>query len=600
LAIVGAEDNVGTAETLASGDISNDSTPALVGTITGELGAGEMIIVYDGLQALGAATLTQTGWRFAVQSAGNGEHVYTARVEDAAGNAGAASVAFNLSVNATPPASTATITGVLDDSGSVTGAVTTGTGDDTTPTLSGAIVGTSAPGDIVTLYDNGNLIGSVEVTGASWSFTPVTPLAEGSHSFTAVIENSAGSPSAASTAVAYTVDTTPPAAPVITTVTDNVGSITGALVGGSTTNDATLQIDGTAAALSTVRIFNGQTLLGQTSASESGAWSFTTTALTDGAAYLLSATASDASGNASGPSATFAVTIDTSAPALPGVSAVATDNVVNSEEKLAGVVVSGTAESGSSVAVIWGTSTLMTTAVNNAWSVTFSAGQVPDDGNVNINVVATDATGNASAAAVQSVSVDSSAPEQPTLANIAGDNVVNAAEKAAGVAVTGSAEAGATVTVVWGAVTKIVTASESSTWTASFATGEIPVDSPTTAISATAEDAAGNFSLAAFTVVAVDATAPAATLAIVGAEDNVGTPETLESGAITNDNTPALLGTITGPLNEGEMIVVYDGQQALGAATLTQTGWRFAVQTSSNGDHVYTARVEDAAGNAGA
>jgi hypothetical protein len=509
LAITGAEDNVGTAQTLASNDTTNDNTPVLLGTLTGSLDMGETIVVYDGQVALGAATLTQTGWQFAVPTAGNGVHVYTARVEDAAGNPGAASTAFNLSVNAMPPASTATITGIQDDSGSVTGAFTTGSSDDTTPTLSGAIVGTPATGDLVRIYDNGNLIGTGEVSGASWSFTPAEPLADGGHSFTALIENSAGSPSAASTAVAYNVDLTPPDAPVINTVTDNVGSITGALVSGSTTNDATLQIEGTAEALSTVRIFNGQTVLGETSASSTGTWSFTTDTLTHQAVYFLSATAVDASGNASAPSAVFMAVIDTLAPAQPIVGNVADDNIVNSEEKAAGVVVTGTAESDSTVVVIWGTATLTTTAVNNAWSVTFAAGQVPADGSAAISVVATDGSGNASVAGVRSVSVDSALPEQPTMASIAGDNVVNAAEKADGVAVMGSAEAGTTVTITWGDAVKTATASEEGMWTVTFAAEEVPVDASETAISATARDAAGNVSVTEIANVAVDTTAPA-------------------------------------------------------------------------------------------
>ncbi|MDO9216729.1 MAG: Ig-like domain-containing protein, partial [Lacisediminimonas sp.] len=319
-------------------------------------------------------------------------------------------------MNATPPTSTATITRIRDFSGDITGDVTTGVSDETRPMLSGAIVGTSAPGDIVKIYDNGNEIGVVQVTGATWSFVPFEQLAEGSHSFTAVVENAAGSPSAPSTAVAYTVDITAPDAPVITAVTDNVGSITGTLEAGSTTDDTMLQIEGTAAALSTIRIFNGQALLGTATASESGAWTYTTTALTDGVAALLSATASDAVGNESTRSASFGVTIDTSAPALPTVTAVATDNFVNSEEKTAGVIVSGTTEAGTTVNLTWGATTKAAVVDGVNWSASFGAGEIPADGQGTIQIVATDAAGNASAVAESTVTIDTIAPSLLDLA----------------------------------------------------------------------------------------------------------------------------------------------------------------------------------------
>ena len=62
----------------------------------------------------------------------------------------------------------------------------------------------------------------------------------------------------------------------------------------------------------TVKVYDGATLLGSATANGSGAWSYTTAALANGA-HSLTATATDAAGNISTASAALAVTIDTTA-----------------------------------------------------------------------------------------------------------------------------------------------------------------------------------------------------------------------------------------------------------------------------------------------
>ncbi|WP_231654853.1 Ig-like domain-containing protein [Ralstonia solanacearum] len=102
-----------------------------------------------------------------------------------------------------------------------------------------------------------------------------------------------------------TVDTAAPATPVISTVTDDVAPVTGAITDGGSTNDANPTLTGTAEANSTISIFDGTTLLGTTTADASGNWTFTpTTALTDGS-HSLTATATDAAGNVSAASSAF-------------------------------------------------------------------------------------------------------------------------------------------------------------------------------------------------------------------------------------------------------------------------------------------------------
>src|SRR4030095_7823591 len=73
-------------------------------------------------------------------------------------------------------------------------------------------------------------------------------------------------------------DTTAPLAPVITGyATDS------ATLGDFITSHTTSELSGPAEPNSTVRVFDGATLLGTSTASAGGAWSYTTAVLTDGA-----------------------------------------------------------------------------------------------------------------------------------------------------------------------------------------------------------------------------------------------------------------------------------------------------------------------------
>ena len=96
-------------------------------------------------------------------------------------------------------------------------------------------------------------------------------------------------------------------------------------MGDGITNDNTLTLTGTAEANSTVKVYDGATLLGSATANGTGAWSYTTAALANGA-HSLTATATDAAGNTSAASAALSVTIDTAAPAAPTIASFSTDS----------------------------------------------------------------------------------------------------------------------------------------------------------------------------------------------------------------------------------------------------------------------------------
>ena len=133
----------------------------------------------------------------------------------------------------------------------------------------------------------------------AWSYTTAA-LANGGHSLSATATDAAGNTGVHSAALAVTID---PNAPTRQQPTRRLRSRRHRFIlnrqrreGDHITNDNTLTLTGTAEAGSTVKLYDGTTLLGSAAASGSGAWSYTTAALANGG-HSLTATATDAAGN---------------------------------------------------------------------------------------------------------------------------------------------------------------------------------------------------------------------------------------------------------------------------------------------------------------
>src|SRR6201992_2185985 len=97
-------------------------------------------------------------------------------------------------------------------------------------------------------------------------------------------------------------------APTITSFSQDTGALTG---NPNLTDANVLTLTGAAVANTTIKVFNGKTLLGSTTVDANGIWSFTTPVLGTGF-FMASLTAVDiAAGVASAPSAALNLTIDT-------------------------------------------------------------------------------------------------------------------------------------------------------------------------------------------------------------------------------------------------------------------------------------------------
>ncbi|MFB6452970.1 Ig-like domain-containing protein [Bradyrhizobium tunisiense] len=255
---------------------------------------------------------------------------------------------------------------------------------------------------------NGGSVTGVSITnnhmgGGYWgptAFTGNTPVYTGnvndSETLIATLNTSANSGSGSAPSAP-----TAPSAPVIASFSTDSGT-----AGDKITNDNTIGLKGSAAAGTTVKIYDGTTQLGSTTADSSGNWDYITKVLAD-AKHTLTATATNSSGQTSAASSALAVTVDTTAPTAPTIAS----NTVNSANQ---AVLSGKAEASSVVKVFDGTTQIGTATADGsgAWaytSTTLAAGAH------SLTAKATDVAGNTSVAStVVTASISSSAPATPT------------------------------------------------------------------------------------------------------------------------------------------------------------------------------------------
>ncbi|MDQ0022222.1 Ig-like domain-containing protein, partial [[Curtobacterium] plantarum] len=179
---------------------------------------GAVVTISDQSGAvLGSSTANSSGvWTFAVAELADGEHGFTASVTNEAGNSSEAK--FTLTVDTIAPV-LPTITGMIDDVGTVQGTFTTSGGvtDDPAPTFTGK----AEKGSLVTLYDGDSVLGSVRADAqGNWSYTPTTNMVDGDHSIKAVSTDAAGNISAPGAEWPFKLDTST-AAPEITNNTED-------------------------------------------------------------------------------------------------------------------------------------------------------------------------------------------------------------------------------------------------------------------------------------------------------------------------------------------------------------------------------------------
>jgi hypothetical protein len=94
--------------------------------------------------------------------------------------------------------------------------------------------------------------------------------------------------------------------------------------------------------------------------------------------------------------------------------------------------------------------------------------------------------------------------------------------------------------------------------------------------------------------------APAQTGVITTALDDVGGLSKVGKGALINDSTPTLSGTLSAVLATGQKLAIYRDSALIGQVTPASTSWTFSDPGASDGLHNYVAKVVDSLGQSGA
>ncbi|WP_339113870.1 Ig-like domain-containing protein [Thioclava sp. GXIMD2076] len=356
-------------------------------------------------------------------------------------------------------------------------------------TLSGT---TDTDAASVTVTLNGKSYDAVVAEDGSWTATVTdSALADGTYTATVTATDFAGN--VATDTKAVTVDSSISVGINSTQMADNV-------ISGSETTGVILT--GTAEALSTVTISFGsgtRTVV----AGEDGTWSANFAASevpADSDMAEISATATDSYGNTATTNQTIKVdtVLDTLTVATGTPDSVLADGVVNASEASGGLLLTGTVEVGAqsvTVALADGTTVIATVdAEAGTWTATIDAADLPDSGDATetLTVTAVDAYGNSGSTTLDVVF--DTVVENFSVASVTADNTVNGAEATEGFAISGTVEAGSTITVTIDqtGATQTIVVGEDGTWSAAFDVDDLPEGTGTATYSISATDVHGN------------------------------------------------------------------------------------------------------------
>ena len=613
---------------------TNSPTPVLSGTAE----PGSVVTVSDGDTVLGTTTVAQDGsWSFTTPTLAEGGHSLTATVTDLAGNSGPASAPLAFNVDTVAPAAVSNLV-VTDNYGDATGQLASGdTTDDRTPTLSGqgepnalvtiydgqvvlgyttvdtdgswsfttpTLSGQGEPNALVTIYDGQVVLGYTTVdTDGSWSFTTPT-LSSGAHSLTTTLTDPAGNVGAASDAFALTVDGTLPPASTPLEAVNETGSTVAPLIDGATTNNDSPVLSGLADPNSVVTLYDGQTLIGSTTADGSGQWSFRLFSLSNGLhAFYATIVRPDGATTNAGP---LNITVDTIAPSAADNLQLTGDNGSTSTPigdgsatRDVSPVLSGTGEPGSTVSVSDNGNLLGTATVDNNGNWRFATPALAE-GPHSLTTTVTDIAGNVGpASAPLSFTVDTTSPAAASNLVVTDDVGGSQGPLASGdttddntPTLSGQAEAGALVNVYEG---DVLLGSAVADGSGNWSVTTIALSNGNHSMTVTVTDAAGNVSLAtpAFNL-NIQAGLPPASVSLEAIDDSGSPLLPLANGASTQDATPILSGLATA----GALVTLFSNGDALGSVTADANGqWNFTPAALADGTYTFLASYTDATGN---
>ncbi|MBB9112394.1 Ig-like domain-containing protein [Escherichia coli] len=452
-------------------------------------------------------------------------------------------------------------------------------------------------GQTITVIFGGKSYTTTVAAGGTWGLTiPAADLAtlpDGAANVQASVSSVAGNNAQATHA--YSVDATAPSVTINTIASDDI--LNAAEAGSALTISGT----STAEAGQTVTVtLNGVNYSGNVQADGSWSVSVPTGDLANltVSPYTVSAAVSDKAGNPA--SATHNLTVDLVAPVVT-INTVAGDDIINSTEHGQAQIISGSATgatTGNTVSVTIGTTTYTTVLdANGNWSIGVPASVISAlaQGDVTITATVTDSAGNSGTAShVVSVALGS-----PVLAinTIAVDDIINATEKGADLAISGISDqpAGTQVTVTLNGQNYTTIADASGNWSVTVPASRVSaLGEASYTVTASATDTDGNSGSASHNV-QVNTALPGVTINVVASDDIINAAEAGAGQSIS--------GQVTGA-TAGDTVTV-----TLGGATYTATvqanlSWSVdvpasALQALGNGELTISASVTNSVGNTG-
>ena len=337
-----------------------------------------VVRIYDGATLLGETIADANGyWSFRPSVALTaGEHVLTAVATSADGLATAKAPPVTITVRSRA----VTIPSWKPSAGAAPTVVTPENGD-TIHTVQPLFAGTAAPNSKVRLYDGDQVMGEAAVdSDGRWTFRPTAPLAEGEHTITVAPLSADGSEGAAKDTVTIT-------------IASGLGSASGGpgiIVDSTPASGANSRpvLTGQAPAGATIRVYDGDQLLGEVKSGPDGHWYYAPAAPLSAGDHVLRFEVVGADGRTVA-SAERPITVAAGAPSVkpPQITS------PSQGQAAPGDVLSGTAPAGSQVQIYDG-STLIggtTAGANGKWRFRLPANLTA--GVHDIHVVAVDQTG---------------------------------------------------------------------------------------------------------------------------------------------------------------------------------------------------------------
>lgn len=548
---------------------TNNTTPTIEGTAIVALGEILTVEVNGVIYTAGDGNLvdnTDGTWALALPIPLN-EALYnvTATITDIAGNVSSDPSSGELLIDTTPPITPTVVAQITSNtSPTIEGTANAGAGESLTVTVAGT---TYTAGD-------GNL---VDNTNGTWTLAIASALAELTYSVTVTVTDAAGNVSADTSNNELVIDITAPIAPTVNAVIANNG--TPVLSGTTSTTPGetlTVNVNGI-----TYTVGDGNLIV-----NDDGTWELiipASNAMPDGS-YDVVATITDLAGNTTDDNSALELTIDTTAPIIPTVTAQTTNNTTP--------VISGTATiaAGDTLTVTVDGTTYTAgdgNLVDNGdgtWDLTVPTPLT--DNTFPITVTVTDAAGNSTEDTTSTeLTIDTIAPVIPTVTALITNNTSPVIEGTATIA------PGETLSVTvdgstYAAGDGFLVDNGDGTWalTLPFVLAEGIFD-----VTATVTDAAGNSTSDVTTdELTIDLTAPAA--------------PGVTSLASTSP-TPVIAGTATVAPGEGLTVEVDSVTYIAGDGNLVNNGdgtWSLTIPAAyALTENLYQviATVTDAAGN---